>query len=186
MTEQLDELDDFPAIEGEIVDEEETGTPEAPYGYTPTGRIRKRPIGSRAGTTTRTSTRGLSNDFIADKIVEYISVPVSPFSPLAAAVIDDRATRVADALLVLAGQSPRFAKALKKALSVAAYGEFVMFPLAITTALLVEFGRLAPTAFAAEKFHITEFYIRMYGTQGIENLTNGHRPGPHSGLIPEE
>lgn len=24
-------------------------TPEAPYGYTPTGRIRKRPVGSRAG-----------------------------------------------------------------------------------------------------------------------------------------
>lgn len=173
-------------MEEELLDEEpesETDS-EAPYGYTASGRIRKRPLGSRAGGF-RASTSSLSKSVIADKITEYISVPISPFSPLAAAVIDDRAEKVSDALLVLAGQSPRFAKALKKAITAAAYGEFIMFPLAVTTALLVEFGRLAPTAFAAQKFNITDFYIRMYGAEGIENLGNGHRPGPHSGLIPE-
>lgn len=133
---------------------------EAPYGYFKNGKPRKHPPGGRATGSTRSVTVNQSE--LADKIVEYLGIPVSGFSPLAAAVIDDRAERTAKALMLLAGNSKRFARGLQLFMTGTAYGELIMFPLAVGFAVMVDMGRISPLAMPVQKFKITEFHMQLY------------------------
>lgn len=166
---------------------------EAPYGRKADGTPRKKP-GRPAGSTNsgslskRTARFNLDKEEIADLLVEKVSLPVAVYSPLASFVIDDRAEKTAEALLVLAKHSPRLAKALAKAQQYGAVFELALLPLGIVTALLVEFGRLKPDSQVSIKFNIDVGYERLYGQNGSEGMgfayeRNGHKVEPRSGLL---
>ena len=169
--------------------------PEAPYGRNKDGtpsKKRGRAAGSAntgGGTTKRRATGvGMSEEQLAQWIVE-MSIPVAFLSPLAACVIDDRAERTAKALLTLANNSPRFAKALRSATSGAAYIELVMLPIGIMTAVMVDYGRLEPEAFLSKKYGIDKHYYEFMNTNvRITNEPTGNGDGggavfSRSGLI---
>jgi len=142
--------------------------PEAPYGRNKDGtpsKKRGRAAGSTnvGGTSKRRTAVGLSEEALAQTIVE-MSIPLAFFSPLASAVLDDRADRTAKALLTLAGNSPRFAKGLKTFASGSAYAELVMLPIGLLTAVMVDYGRMQPDAFLAKKYNIDQHYAQFMAT----------------------
>ena len=147
----------------EMNDTPETGgiDVEAPFGRKKDGTpARKRGRQPGASGASRSSGPLMSQDALAMTIVE-MSMPVALFSPLAAAVIDDRADRTAKALLTLARQSPRFARALKGLNATTAYTELIFLPLGIATAIAVDYRKLPPDNYIAQKFGITEHYHRF-------------------------
>lgn len=175
----LPPLDDTEEIHpDEIVIDE-----EAPYGRKKDGTPKKKP-GRNLGTANVTGIK-LSEEALADKITEYIGIPVATFSPLACAVIDDRSERVAKALIMLSTSSPRLAKGLKLFIKGSAYGELIMFPAAIAIACLVDYQRLAPNAMPAQKLNITDFYMQLYGDGEPTPKMNGNnnREDVRSGLV---
>lgn len=191
MSELIEETD---FREGEDFDpgpEEEPGTDvEAPYGRKADGTPKKRPgrqPGSGGGTSTGGRKAKFERSVIADKITEYLAVPVSVASPLAASVIDDRSERVADSLIILAGKSPRFAKGLANFLKGSAYAELIMFPMAIVIAFMVDYQRISPYSFPAKQFKIDEFYEMLMAEAGKDPAEfAGGRTAPaesRSGLV---
>lgn len=173
---------DWTVIEStELPEDATTNDPEAPYGRFNNGKPRKHPAGSKASGNTTVRLK-VTEQELADKITEYIALPVAMVSPLASAVIDDRAERTAKALTTLAGNSPRFAKGLKLFMKGSAYGELFMLPVAVAIAGLVDFGRLAPNAMAAQRLGITTHYFELYGAN-TEAGMNGHsKVEPRSGF----
>lgn len=164
MSELLEESDIDPESltgnQGDFdADPEEIPDPEAPLGRNKDGSPRMR-RGRKPGTSTGSGGRKakFEKSLIADKITEYLAVPVSVASPLAASVIDDRSEKVAEALILLAGNSPRFARGLASFLKGSAYAELVMFPMAITVAFMVDYQRMSPYAFPSKQFKIDQFY----------------------------
>src|SRR4051812_36722614 len=97
-------------VESEIPEIESIGSPviEQPNSE-PTGR---RKPGRPKGSVNKASLDSLKKD-LTDFMVEG-SAAIAPISPLAMAVIDERAERTANAIVILAGSSPRLVNALKK------------------------------------------------------------------------
>jgi hypothetical protein len=162
MSDLLDETEIEPVAEDPwAFSAEESGEDsEAPYGRNKDGSPRKK-RGRKPGTSTGTGTRRsakFEKSVIADKITEYLAVPVSVASPLAASVIDDRSEKVAESLILLAGHSPRFAKGLAGFMKGSAYAELIMFPIAVTVAFAVDYQRISPYSFPAKQFKIDQFY----------------------------
>lgn len=164
---------DLPGIEIVSFGDEHGPNEEAPWGYKADGTPKKRPgrtPGSGGGGGTRTARLANLEGLLKEQLIENIAPPVGVFSPLMAAVIDERAERVSKALCTLAETSPGFRKGLEKIVKWGALGELVMFPLALVTAGAVEFGWMAPGSFAAQRFHVSEHWVRLYGDDGTENL----------------
>jgi hypothetical protein len=178
-------------IETELppLDPTEGATDEAPYGYKKDGtpaKKRGRQAGSGGGTSTGSGKVNVTQEVLADKIVELLAIPLGYGSPLALAVVDDRAEKFAASLLVLAKQSPRIAKAVNSFVKTSAYGELVIFPIAVGLAVMVDYGQLPPDMIVARKLGITDKYILLHQddwkSQG-ESESNGNGTGPHSGLV---
>lgn len=152
----------------------------ASSGTTGTGKPRGRP----KGTANKATLDQLRTD-LTDFLVEG-SAAIAPLSPLAMAVIDERAERTANAVVTLAGSSPRLIAALKKSVKAKAAVDLAMFPIAISVALMVDYNRLHPEAMMAQKFGITEHYYTAYPPQETHN-GNGGTPqaGNRSGLFSE-
>ncbi len=154
--------------------------PEAPYGRrkdgTPAKRRGRQPGSTNIGTGNRRVKVSLNQEELAQQIVE-MSIPMAFFSPLASAVIDERADRTAKALITLAGNSPRFAKGLATFISGSAYAELVFLPIGILTAVMVDYGRMSHESFLAKKFNIDIHYNTFMMTQ--TRITN--EPGSNVG-----
>jgi hypothetical protein len=124
---------------------------------------------------------------LTDFMVEG-SAAIAPISPLAMAVIDERAERTANAIVTLAGTSPRLVAALKKSVKAKAAIDLAMLPIAISVALMVDYNRIAPDAMMAQKFGITEHYLTAYPPQDHSANGNGNGNGNaanRSGLFAE-
>jgi hypothetical protein len=167
----IDADDSTPGVDGDT-------DPEAPYGRRKDGTPAKR-RGRQPGSTatgTRRAKVSLNQDELAQQIIE-MSIPMAFFSPLASAVIDERADRTAKALITLAQNSPRFAKGLATFVSGSAYAELVFLPIGILTAVMVDYGRMSHESFLARKFNIDVHYNTFMMTQ--TRITND--PGSNVG-----
>lgn len=124
-------------------------------------------------------------DKLRDDITETMvdmSAAVAPLSPLAMAVIDARAEKTANAIVILAGGSPRLIAALKKSVKAKAIVDLAMFPVAISVALMVDYQRMDPNTQIARKMGVTDLYADAYPENVV--YTNGDTPAPNrSGLF---
>lgn len=143
-----------------------------------TGKPRGRP----KGTANKATLDQLRTD-LTDLMTEG-SATIAPLSPLAMAVIDERAERTANAIVILAGGSPRLIAALKKSVKAKAVVDLAMFPIALSVALMVDYSRMPPDAMMAQKFGVTEHYYAAYPPEESHNH-NGHHPAAEnrSGLF---
>ena len=157
---------------------------DAPYGRKADGTPKKRPgrpAGGSSGTSTRkapTLSLAQLETELADKIVE-VTIPFSLTSPLAGAVIDERAERTAKGLVTIAGGSPRFKKALEKAVKASAMWDVLSLPAGIAIAHMVEFGKLNPNAMISRKFHIDRHWVALgynerFNPENMPAGQNGH------------
>lgn len=180
-------LDDLPPPEGVSPTElnkatENSDDPEAPHGRFANGKPRKNPskaTGGKVGRPRKNEKVTISPEELADQITETFGLPVAGFSPLMFAVVDDRSEKLATALINVGNNSPSAARVLNKFIAVSSYREFVIFPIALAIAMLVEFKRLAPTAAPAEKLGITELYYITYPQQEnvTDNMNGSHAQG---------
>ena len=90
-------------------------------------------------------------------------------------------------LILLSKNSPRIAKAVNGFIKGSAYGELVMFPIAIGVAFMVDFEKIPPNMFVAQKLGITDMYVEIMRENGIDPREgyngNGTHSGPQSGLV---
>ena len=170
----------LPNLEGNAGDDDGSIDP-APYGYKADGTPKKRP-GRRAGGSTSLSKL---EPELADKLVEYIGLPMTVISPLAAGVIDARAEKTSKALIRLADTSPRFRKALEAFVKGSAVSDLGLTAVAVIVAVRVDRTNQTPDemGMVARYFDIDEIYYQVYPE--TEN-TNGHEPMVRSmGLMGE-
>lgn len=176
-SEAPDDLDppDNPAEE----EVEETGDPEAPYGYESDGTTPKAPYGYKkdgspakrrgrakgsSGTSgaSRKSLQSLREPLI-QRLVEYIGGPIMLVSPIAAAVWEDRVEQTADSILILAARSPRWKKWVERLIAGSAGGDLGITLVGVATGVLVDTGRLSPDGKVQDFFKIGEIYAELYG-----------------------
>lgn len=147
---------------------------------TDTGTEKKR--GRPKGSANKATLDQLRTD-LTDFMVEG-SAAIAPISPLAMAVIDERAERTANAIITLAGSSPRLIAALKKSVKAKAAIDLAMFPIAVSVAIMVDYNRMEPDSMMAQKFGITEHYVAAYPPVEHNGNGNGNGSAPNrSGLF---
>lgn len=160
-----------------VTDEEETQdevTEEAPYGYKADGTPRKRPgrpPGS-GGYTKKSSFSDTEKEKLADRFVEYLGPPISFASPLAFAVLEDRADKTATALIQLAKTRPRVAKFIRGMIEGSATVDIALTGVGMLTAIGVDIQRIRPDSMVSHYFKIDDFYVELYG-QISEDIRNG-------------
>lgn len=160
----------LPGLDGNPGDDD-GGIDPAPYGYKADGTPKKRP-GRRAGGTISLSKM---EPELADKLVQYIGLPMTVISPLAAGVIDARAEVTAKSLVRLAETSPRFRKALEAFVKGSAVSDVGLTAIAVIVAVRVDRTNQTPEdmGMVARYFDIDEIYLQVYGQP--ENR-NGSEP----------
>lgn len=104
---------------------------------------------------------------LADKIVEYMGY-ASFASPLALAVAEERADRTAKAMIRLAARSPRILKGINTFIEGSDYVVLISFPIAIATAVAVDWNRLQPDSKPARVFNIDKYWKELYGQEGTD------------------
>lgn len=155
-------------------EKEDETTEEAPYGYKADGTPKKRP-GRPAGSggyTRKAAFSDTEKDKLADRFVEYLGPPVSFASPLAFAVLEDRAEKTANALIQLAKTRPRVAKFIRGMIEGSATVDIALTGVGMLTAIGVEIQRIRPDSMVSHYFKIDDFYVQMYGEMA-ENIRNG-------------
>ena len=175
-SEAPDELDP-PDSETEPL--EETGDPDAPYGYESDGTTPKAPYGFRKdgkpakkrgrakGSTGATggSSRGLAGmrEPLIQRLVEYVGGPIMLVSPIGAAVWEDRVEKTADAILILAARSPRWKKWVERLIAGSAGGDLGLTFVGVATGILVDAERIEPNGRIQHYFNIDTIYVELYG-----------------------
>lgn len=112
---------------------------------------------------------------LADKLVEYIGLPISVVSPLAAGVIDHRAERTAKSLVRLAETSPRFRKALESFVKGSTVSDLGLTAVAVIVAVRVDMSNQTPDdmGMVARYFDIDEIYYQVYPDRPNSGNGNG-------------
>jgi len=161
----------LPNLDANPGDVEDGGIDPAPYGYKADGTPKKRP-GRRAGGSV--SLTKLEPE-LADKLVQYIGLPMTVVSPLAAGVIDARAEVTAKSLVRLADTSPRFRRALEAFVKGSAVSDVGLTAVAVIVAIRVDRTNQTPEdmGMVARYFDIDEIYLQVYGN---EYQRNGREP----------
>lgn len=151
----------LPGLDGNPGDDKDGGIDPAPYGYKKDGTPKARP-GRRAGGTVSLSKM---EPELADKLVQYIGLPMSVVSPLAAGVIDARAEVTAKSLVRLAETSPRFRKALEAFVKGSAVSDLGLTGVAVIVAIRADRTNQTPDemGMVARYFDIDEIYLQVYG-----------------------
>lgn len=114
---------------------------------------------------------------LAEKLVEYIGVPMAVVSPLAAGVIDHRADKTAKALIALAKSSPRFRKALETFVTGSNVADLGFTVVAVLMAIRIDKQNLTPDemGMAAMYLQIDDVWRVVYGdsqeANGNGNMT---------------
>jgi hypothetical protein len=160
----------LPNLEGNAGDDD-GGIDPAPYGYKADGTPKKRPGRPKGGTVNLNK----MEPELADKLVQYIGLPMTVVSPLAAGVIDARAEVTAKSLVRLAETSPRFRRALEAFVKGSAVSDVGLTAVAVIVAIRVDRTNQTPEdmGMVARYFDIDEIYLQVYGEQ--ENR-NGSEP----------
>lgn len=125
---------------------------------------------------------------LADKLVEYIGLPISVVSPLAAGVIDARSEKTAKSLIRLAETSPRFRKALEAFIAGSTATDLGLTAIAVIVAVRVDLSNQTPDemGMVARYFDIDEIYYQVYPDYREESSNgNGNGGVPHMGLMGE-
>lgn len=102
---------------------------------------------------------------LAESMRAYIGGPIAVISPLAMAVVDDRADRTASALCTVAARSPKMKKALETFVSSAGMMELALFPIGIAFAVMVDLGKVPYNSLPSRHFKIDKFAAELYGTE---------------------
>jgi hypothetical protein len=160
----------LPNLEGNAGDDD-GGIDPAPYGYKADGTPKKRPGRPKGGTVNLNK----MEPELADKLVQYIGLPMTVVSPLAAGVIDARAEVTAKSLVRLAETSPRFRRALEAFVKGSAVSDVGLTAVAVIVAIRVDRTNQTPEdmGMVARYFDIDEIYLQVSGEQ--ENR-NGSEP----------
>jgi hypothetical protein len=190
-SEAPDDLD--PPDSPEEEPQEETGNPDAPYGYESDGTTPKAPYGyrkdgkpakKRGRAKGSTGTSGGSSRSLAglrepliQRLVEYIGGPIMLVSPIAAAVWDDRVEQTADSILVLAARSPRWKKWVERLIAGSAGGDLGITFVGVATGILVDTGRLSPEGKVQDFFKINQIYAELYGAYQTARETGDNARG---------
>jgi len=160
----------LPGLDANPGDDKDGGIDPAPYGYKKDGTPKARPGRRAGGSTTLTKLE----PELAEKLVEYIGLPMTVVSPLAAGVIDARADKTAKALIRLADTSPRFRRALEAFVKGSAVSDVGLTAVAVIVAIRVDRQEQGPDemGMVARYFDIDEIYLQVYG----QPETNGREP----------
>jgi len=111
---------------------------------------------------------------LQDRIREYVAVPLGFMSPLACAVLDQRAERTAKALCRIAATSPRMLKALQRFVAGSAVVDLGGTAVAVVIALSVDLHRIEPTSMPARYARIPELWPMVYPDESMwEFSSNG-------------
>lgn len=158
----------LPGLDGNPGDDNDGGIDPAPYGYKADGTPRKRP-GRKAGGGT-VSLSKLEPE-LAEKLVQYIGLPMTVVSPLAAGVIDARAEVTAKSLVRLADTSPRFRRALEAFVKGSAVSDLGLTAVAVIVAVRADRTNQTPEemGMVARYFDIDEIYLQVYGEPEMQN-----------------
>lgn len=162
-------------------------TEEAPYGYKADGTPRKRPgrppgsAGGTGGRPRKTKNFDELKDPLAERLIEYFGPPIGFVSPLALAVLEDRADKTAIALCTLASTRPRIAKMITGMIAGSASVDLAMTGVALMVAVGVEMQRIDPGSMVSHYFNVDTFYVELYNQQeGTQE--NGHNPTGARGI----
>ena len=155
-------------VESELPGIEFVGSPVVEEEKPQTERKRGRPKGS----VSKASLDKLQEE-IAESIVEA-SAAIAVASPLAMAVLDERADKTASAIITLAGGSPRLINALKKTVKARAVITIAETCSAVSVALMVDYNRMQPDSLMAQKFGVTGHYLIAYPPAENNGNGNGH------------
>lgn len=157
----------LPGLDSNPGDDNDGGIDPAPYGYKADGTPKKRP-GRKAGGSVSLSKL---EPELAEKLVQYIGLPMTVVSPLAAGVIDARAEVTAKSLVRLADTSPRFRRALEAFVKGSAVSDVGLTAIAIIVAIRVDRANETPEemGMVARYFDIDEIYVQVYGEPSEEN-----------------
>ena len=151
----------LPGLDGNPGDDKDGSIDPAPYGYNKDGTPKRKP-GRKPGGTVSLSKM---EPELADKLVQYIGLPMTVISPLAAGVIDARAEVTAKSLVRLAETSPRFRKALEAFVKGSAVSDVGLTAIAVIVAVRVDRTNQTPEdmGMVARYFDIDEIYLQVYG-----------------------
>lgn len=167
MTEINLDTGSLPGLDSNPGDVETEVSDAAPYGLKADGTPRKRPGRKPGGSV---SLNKLEPE-LANKLVEYIGLPMTVISPLAAGVIDARADKTAKALTRLAETSPRFRRALEAFIAGSAVSDLGLTAVAVIVAIRVDKTEQTPDdmGMVARYFDIDEIYLQVYGQPEHQN-----------------
>lgn len=116
---------------------------------------------------------------LADKLVEYIGLPLSVVSPLGAGVIDARSEKTARSLIRLAETSPRFRKALEAFVKGSTVSDLGLTAVAVIVAVKADMSNQTPDemGMVARYFDIDEIYYQVYPDRPPTQNGNGSMVG---------
>lgn len=178
-------------LQSEVEEEWEVINPppddEAPYGRKKDGTPKKRPgrqPGSGGGSTTtrRSSSNEKLKEQLADRLVEYFGPPIGAVSPLALAVLDDRAGKTANGLVSLAAKRPRVKKAIDALIEGSSSLDVLLTGVGIMVAIGVDVRRVDIDSMPSRYFKIPNLAEETYtDTSGFYN--GAHKGAQHHGLM---
>lgn len=150
---------------------------EAPWGRKADGTPRKKP-GRRQGSTNtggggRKSLSSLQEP-LADRLVEYFGPPIGMISPLAVAVLDDRAEKTAAGLLALAARRPRVRKMIDRLLEGSATADVGLTVVGMAVAIGVDHQRFDIEGKPSRYFKIDRLAEEVYSDTTAFYSANGN------------
>lgn len=154
--------------------EEISGDPDKPKGK-PRGRA-----------AVRIKLENLETE-LADRLREYVAIPLGVVSPLGMAVLDQRADRTAKALCRVAATSPRMRKALERFVQGSAVADIGGTVVAVMIAISVDMHRIEPDSMPARFAGVPEAWEKVRPDEPYFSL-NGHNANvePRSTLFEDE
>ena len=123
---------------------------------------------------------------LRDKLTEFVALPISFVSPIAAKVFEQRQDRTIRAIVVIASKNPQFAKALATFLEGSAYFDLVGTVVGMGIGFAVDHGQVEANSMPAMVFHIDEIVMELYPQDAATETANGNGNLVHDrGLLGE-
>jgi hypothetical protein len=119
-----------------------------------------------------------------DKLSEFVALPISFISPIAAEVFNERQERTIKAIVTIAAKNPQFAKALTTFLEGSAYFDLIGTVVGMGIGFAVDHGQIEANSLPASVFHIDEIVLRIYEpAEDAEQNGNGSKLAKQRGLM---
>jgi len=111
---------------------------------------------------------------VADRIREYVAVPIGMISPLGCAVLDERSERTAKALCRIAATSPAMRRALERFVQGSAMVDLAGTMIAVTIAVGVDLHRIEPNSMPARMVGVPHHWMNIYPDETMWQHSNGN------------